>query len=229
LAISKKASNSDVKVEAGIKKMKAAWNKGIEFTVTDANGKKRSNSAAIKTACKADLLKAASKAEKFRKYRAMSTRIGKEELQRIFNRCRKSNRAWGPTLLCELSRIPEKEDRERIAKSAIEKGLGLVDLKRMVRLEIGSPKSIKSETARVGRKRTLDWSDPKIVADEIHQVCRAFLTFANDIHRENTKKDKSPGVKKLFRKVIPDIKKTEVAINKLQSKCVVTLPKKSKA
>lgn len=220
---------SPAKVEKGIDSMRVAWNKGIKFTITDSNGKEKPDSAAIKKACKGDANKAASEAEKLRKYRAMSTRIKEEDLNQIFNWCRESNRAWGPTLLCELSSIPGTTARMRIAKHAIKHRMGLVDLKRMVRLKKGSPNSIRSKTARVGRKRTLDWSDPKIVADEIRQVCRLFLTFANDMHREHAKKGKSPDVKKYFRRIMQHIKTTEAAIRALQTECVVEPPKKSKA
>jgi len=171
----------------------------------------------------------ASEAEKLRKYRAMSTRIGEDELKQITKWCIDHKRAWGPTLLCELSRIPEKVDRERIAKNAIEKRLGLVDLKRMVRLEIGPLGDIDSEKPRVGRKRKLDWKVAANIKDEIHQVCRVFLTFANDIYIENSKKGKRSSGKTLLERIIPHIKTTEAAIRALQTECVVTPPKKSKA
>jgi hypothetical protein len=130
LAIAKRAFQPLVKVRAGNKKMRLAWKQGIKFTVTDVHVKKRPDSGAIKKASRGK----PSKAEKLRKYRAMSTQIDSDELSQICKWCRSNKRAWGPTLLCELSRVTEKQVRKRIAKHAIEKRLGLVDLKRMVRL-----------------------------------------------------------------------------------------------
>ncbi len=192
--------------------MLAAWKQGI--AVSSADGK-RTNRVAIRKASGGNI----SEAERLRKYRSMSEQIKRAELTQITQWCIDFDRAWGPTLLCELSKIHTKKDRQKIAKNAIEQGLGLVELKRMVRLAKGSPASIKSPTTRVGRQRTLDWTQPTNVLDEIHQVCGVFLTFANDIRRVVGAGPKKSAVVKLLQTMMPQVETVEEAISRFQIEC----------
>jgi hypothetical protein len=208
-------------IEMGNAKMLAAWKQGVALSSADG---KRPNMVAIRQASGGS----ASEAERLRKYRAMSQRITEPELRRITAWCLEFERAWGPTFLCVLSRIGQKKIRQRIAKDAIEQRLGLVELKRMVRIEKGSPDSIKSPTTRVGRRRSLDWTQPTNVLDEIHQVCRVFLTFANDIRRVTEERPKNSAVVKLLLKMKPRVDKAEEAIKRLQLDCDAVLKPRRK-
>jgi hypothetical protein len=221
MANSKKANRK--MIEMGNAKMLAAWKQGIAVSSPDG---KRPNRVAIREASGGSI----SEAERLRKYRAMSVRIGKAELTQITKWCIEFDRAWGPTLLCELSKIPTMKVRQKTARRAIKEGIGLVELKRVVRLAKRSPKqdvrltkkspgSVKRKTTRVGRHRTLDWTQPTDVLDEIHRVCQGFLMFAIDIDRVTNSDSTIAAVVKLLQEMKPQVAAAKGAIRRLQKDC----------
>ncbi len=97
-------------IKKGNANMLKAWNEGSKLSSPDGE---RPDMRAIRRASEGN----ASKAERLRKYRAMSVRIGKDELKQITDWCIEFERAWGPTFLCELSKVREKKHRQQIARN----------------------------------------------------------------------------------------------------------------
>ncbi len=103
-------------IKKGNANMLKAWNEGSKLSSPDGE---RPDMRAIRRASEGN----ASKAERLRKYRAMSVRIGKDELKQITDWCIEFERAWGPTFLCELSKVREKKHRQQIARITIKQRL----------------------------------------------------------------------------------------------------------
>ncbi|QDU59564.1 hypothetical protein Pan216_03940 [Planctomycetes bacterium Pan216] len=186
----KRRDDSPEDVKKGNKRMWDAWKQGRELI---GEVGMFAGYGAMKEVADGN----ASIAERLRKYRAMANRISEKELGTICERCRASSRAWGPTFLVELSRLPGRRERNDVAKSAIRDRWGVAELKRRVRLML-DPRKVST---RVGRNRRLDWTSEAEILHEIKRLCVTWIRFKSELEQTDSKQMPIAGSRRLTKPV----------------------------
>ena len=118
-----------------------------------------------------------SKAEKMRKYRAMSQRITRKELDTICGLCLTHHRALGTTFLVAITPIKNIAKRKALIKQTINEDWGISELKSQVRRIKGDAQDKK----HVGRKRRVDLLSEIAILEQIAKLCLSWTRFNDQL------------------------------------------------
>ena len=159
-------------------------------------------------------------AEKLRKYRAMANVMTEAELETICELCEQHGKAWGPTFLVALGRLPRVRDRRKLAKQAIRNGWGLDELQRRIRREIGPQRDAKL----VGRKRQVDLMSETAILEQIQGLCLSWIRLNTQLQQTSDRPAKA-GLALLPKKLREEFTEVATLIAELQQRAEKRLEK----
>ena len=155
-----------------------------------------------------------SQAEKLRKLRSMARRITRAELGTICELTAMHGKAWGPTHLVALSRLPRVADRRKLAKTAIREHWGLTELQRQVKRQLGP----MNDPTKVGRKRDLDMTDEAAILDQIQGLCLSWIRLAAQLQQDDIESADKIGLELLPNKLREQFLEASTLIAELQKR-----------